>query len=441
MGLETVVNVVVNAGARPLTRTGFGTPLILGTSPRAGAELVRYYTTVAAVAADYDLLSPEYLMASRVLTQDKRPRQVAIGKRSTKPTQVFTLTPVAANNARYAVEVDGVSFEFTSDASGTQAEAAAGLLAAYGALGEALPMVAASASGGTAMTLTSDTVGVWHNVKVLTPGTISIKQTQGDAGVAGDLTTLLSASNDWYGVLTPFTSQAEVMAIAAWTEANRKLFFYASVDSDLINTTYNATTPDNDVGGALKSRAYARSVGFFQGSTGDFTDAAAMGRFFGGEPGSIVLNLLALTGSQALALTDPQQKNLTDRNVNPYILFADSPALLKGKAANGTFADLVRDTDNFVRRTQEDVFLELRKQDKVPYTEAGVLIIKNAVSGRAGLEETSGFLAPGWTVTADAVADVDQAAREERRFPGIYFTGTRAGAIQSVDPLTVTFLV
>lgn len=442
MGIESIVNAVINAARQGLTRAGFSTPLILSTTVRSGTDLIRYYKSPLGVVVDYPADTPEYKMAARVFSQDKRPSQVAIGKRSTKPIQSFTLTPKAANSALYSVLIDGVTVSFTSDASGTQAEVATGLLAAYAAVEAGPEMTAASAGSGTAVKLTSDTAGVWHQVKVLTPDTLSIVQDQGDVGVAGDLTTLLLAKNDWYGVLTAFPSQAEVMAIAAWTETNRKQFFYATVDSAVTDTVYNDETPDNDVGGALLSRGYARSLGLFQRSTDDFTDAAAMGRFYGEEPGKIVLHLRSLVGPQPTTLTEPQEKNLTDRRINPYLAYSGASVVLNGwMAAPGVFADQVRDRDNYVRRVQEDVFIELQKNDKPPYTDEGVLIIKNVASARTELEERRGYIAPGtWTVTALPVADVDPADLEARRYPGVEIAFREAGAIQTVNPLTITIL-
>jgi hypothetical protein len=82
VGLESVINVVVSAAAPPLTEAGFGTPLILGTTARTGTDLVRYYTTLAGVLADYAVGTPEYRMAVRCFAQAKRPRRIAIASSS-----------------------------------------------------------------------------------------------------------------------------------------------------------------------------------------------------------------------------------------------------------------------------------------------------------------------------------------------------------------------
>ena len=443
MGLESVINVVVSAAAPPLTEAGFGTPLILGTTARSGTDLVRYYTTLSGVVADYAVTTPEYRMAARCFAQAKRPRQIAIGKRTSKPTQKFLLTPSnLVASTRYAFSVGGVEVSYTTDDTPTLAEYVAGVTAAFGALDPAPTTFAVTSTDtNTTNTVTASTAGAWLDFRVLTPAVLNAAQTQADAGVTNDLNAMLSESGDWYGVLTPFASQAEVMAIAAWAEANRKLFFFATVDSANYTTPYDEETPDADVGGALFSRNYARTLGFPQGATSDFADAALMARFFGAEPGSITLNLQALVGPQAMALTATHQANLKARNMNMYLSLAGAPAFLDGRMFSGQFADIVRDTDWFVARTQESLFRVMRSSDKVPYTDDGVVVLTSTVAAQGERSETAGFLAPGWTVTAQPVSTVSEADRAARRYPAITFTGTYAGAIHIVDPLTVTFTV
>lgn len=443
MGLESIINVVVSAAAPPLTEAGFGTPLILGTTARTGTDLVRYYTTLAGVVADYAVGTPEYRMATRCFAQAKRPRQIAIGKRTSKPTQKFLLTPsYLLASTRYAFSVNGAVVEYTTDSTPTLAEYVAGITAAFGALDPApTTFTVTSTDTNTTNTVTASTAGAWLDVRVLTPDVLGSAQTQVDAGVTSDLAAMLSESGDWYGVLTPFTSQAEVMAIAEWTEANRKLFFFATTDSATFNTPYDDGTPDADVGGAIFSRNYARTLGLPQYATSDFSDAALMARFFGAEPGSITLNLQALVGPQPMALTATQQNNLRDRNMNMYLSLAGAPAILDGRMASGQFADIVRDTDWFIARTQESLFRVMRSSDKVPYTDDGVVVLTATVAAQGERAEVAGFLRAGWTVGSQPVSTISEADRAARRYPALTFVGYYAGAIHIVDPLTVTFMV
>lgn len=443
MGIESIVNVVVTSTTTRVSQQGFGTPLLLGTTARAGTDLVRYYTTLAAVGADYATTTPEYKVAARLFSQTLRPQRLAIGKRTRLPTQRFTLTPTVANSTRYAFRVGTATVEYTSDASATLSEITAGLVAAFGALADPPTTILVTDVGpGTSVRLTGSAAGVWNDVQVLTPSVLAVVQDSTDAGVAADLDDILAAQPDWYGLLTLFPSQAEVMSIAEWVEANKRLFFYASVDSGMKSAAYNAASPDTTVGGALKSRNYLRtSAPFPQASTGDFADAAALGYFLASAPGGTTLHLKQLVGVPALALTPNEESNLKSYNANVISLLGGLTVVQDGKVAAGEFIDIARDTDWHVARTAERVFAVLAQPGKVPYTDAGVALLSAEVSGQAQVAETAGFLKAGWTVTAVPVDSVPSADRAARRYPALTLTANFAGAVHIVDPLTMVLSV
>lgn len=446
MAYDSVINVVVSEAAPPLSQTGSSTPLIAGTTAREGSELVRFYATMTEVGADYDEESPEYLMAAKVFSQKTRPRKLAIGKRATLPTQSFTFVPVAGNGKTYGFSVDGVEVEFTSDSSGTLAEAVAGLVAEFDAAATALggdaPAVTVTNVGpGTSVKVLADAAGAWHDVKLLTPKTMSMLQDQADAGIQSDLAAFLEETRQWYGVLSPFNSKAEAMKIAEWVEANERFYFLATVDTAVLGT-YVSATPDNDVGGALKSRTYKNSMGTYQRGTGDFADAALLGRFLGSLPGSLTMHLKAAVGVPGLVLTSTEVNNLKARSMNPYVLMdEDSPALIDGKVFSGQFADIIRDTRWHIEETQRRLFRRLYGAEKLPYTDGGISVLSAEVAGQAEVSERAGFLRDGWTVTTTPIEETTEQERAERRYPGVLLEANYAAAIHSVDPLRIRFSV
>lgn len=443
MGIESIINVLVTATTTSVSQQGFGTPLLLGTTARAGTDLVRYYSTLAGMAADYAATTPEYKVAQRIFSQTLRPPRIAIGKRTHLPTQRFTLTPTAANNTRYAFRVGTAVVEYTSDVSGLLTEITAGLVAAFTGLADEAPDTAlvTDVGPGTAVRVAGSVAGVWNDVQVLTPEVLRIEQDSVDAGVTADLDAIQQAQPDWYGLLTPFPSRAEVLACAAWAEANRKLFFYASTDRAMWNVPYDPEDPDATVGGATKSRNYARTFFFPQVSTGDFLDAAALGYFLATKPGSTTLHLKSLIGVPALSTTANQETNLKSYYGNVLSFIAGLTVVQDGKSSAGNFVDLVRDTDWHVAGTREDVLMLLAQPGKVPLTDAGVSLLTSVVAARAQRSTVAGLFAEGWTVTSVPVKDVSPADRAARRYPAITLTATYAGAIHTVDPLTMTLSV
>lgn len=440
MGLESIVNPVVTASTATPTQQGFGTPLVLGTTPRAGADLLRYYSTLLGVGADYDSDTPEFLALQTMFSQTPRPQRIAIGKRTNLPTQSFTFTATALANTRYAFRVGAGVVEYTSDASPTAAEIYAGLVTAFDALAaEVAPAAAlANVGPGTSAKLTADTAGAWLDVEVLTPAVLAVKQDHADAGVTADLNAIQAEQRDWYGVVTLFPSQAEVLAIAAWTEANRKLHFYDSVDTAPRRAPYDAEDADATVYGATKSRNYARSLPVPHLATGDFAAAAALSYFLATAPGGTTMHLKQLVGVRAMTLTETEETNLKSYNANPYVEIAGLSVLLNGVTSAGTFVDLARDTDWLVARIKEAVFTALAQPGKVPMTDEGVTVLTSEVAACAQRAEDAGFLAPGWRVTSLPVASISSADRTARRYPAITLTAPLQGAIHTVDPLTIT---
>ena len=71
----TDVEIVITDQTRPLTQRGFGLPLIFGTTK---AHPYTEYTSLPAVAEDFQPTDPEYLAAQAIFRQSPNPGRVAI---------------------------------------------------------------------------------------------------------------------------------------------------------------------------------------------------------------------------------------------------------------------------------------------------------------------------------------------------------------------------
>lgn len=447
MGIEQLVNVVITPAQSPIRQTSFGTPLVLSTEATF-VERLRYYTSLAALVTDgFTTTSATYLLVQRLISQNPRPRRVAVGRRVNKPTQRFTLTPTVANSTLYSFSIEraGVTalVEFTSDATATLAEIVQGLVAAFAALSSPLAVTVTNVGPDMTVRITANTAGDWFNVTVLSPKVLAIAQDNVDAGVAADLTAIQTEQPDWYGLVTPFTSQAEVLAVAAFAEASKKLFGLSTVDSSNWDTVYDAGDPTPDVGTALRLAAYAKTFWLPAASTSAFVGEGALGYLLGTPPGSITMHLKRVVGASPMPLTETQQANIKARNGNPYVQIGGVNVIDGGIVVAGEYIDIVRDTDWFVTRLAELVFATLQAAEKIPYTDDGVAIIRTVVEGMAKQGISAGFLAasPAPVVTAPRVADVSPLDKANRLLPDVTLVATRAGAIHSVDPLNVTISV
>lgn len=122
MGLDSIVNVQVSRQTQGVTQAGFGVPLILGPNAPFPNTEIREYTSIAAVAEDFQTSDAEYVMAQKLFSQSPRPEKVKIGLTSAAVAQVVTVTPALANNFEYLVTVGGVEYSYTSDANALATE-------------------------------------------------------------------------------------------------------------------------------------------------------------------------------------------------------------------------------------------------------------------------------------------------------------------------------
>jgi hypothetical protein len=86
-----------------------------------------------------------------------------------------------------------------------------------------------------------------------------------DPGAAADLTAINLEDGSWYAILNMYNSKLMALAIAAWAEANGKLYLCQAQDTPCEQTAAGGAT---DILASLKTAAYARTVGFYMRNNG-----------------------------------------------------------------------------------------------------------------------------------------------------------------------------
>lgn len=422
MSLDQIVNIQITLGSKSVTRAGFGTPLVLGPNADFGGDLVRTYTSLPAVAEDFETTDDEYKWAQRLFSQEKKPRQIVIGKRAAAVAQVETLTPTVQNETLYRVTINGEDYEYTSDEDATANEIVAGLLALINADANCKM----TASGTTTLILTADNSGEPNAVTA--SGNLAIVHTAVNHGVVEDIQAIQQINDDWYCLILTSRSDFEILLAAAFIEALRKIFIAAS-DASAIKTA--STT---DLGSLLKQRTYNRTALLWSGDEVSGPDAAWAGRKLPTDPGSEQWRYANLSGIAPDVLIGTEQANLNGKNVNHYTTVGGVGIVQKGKMASGQWIDVTRFLDWFTARVQEGIYALLVSVEKVPYTDGGVTSLEAIV--RAKIEEgirVGGISREdGYTVASQKVAEVDPQLRQDRIFPDIEFEFRLAGAIGEV---------
>jgi hypothetical protein len=425
MSLNDVVNLQISRSAAAVSRQGFGTMLILGTTITTewGADRIRSYTSAAALLEDgFATSDAEYKAALVAFSQDLKPTRVKVGRRLTPVAQVITVTPTAANTYIYSVTINDTEFSFTSDGSATAAEIVTGLIALINAGSEPV-----TASGTSTLILTADEAGVSFTVTL--GGNLSKVTSVANVGIATDLAEVSEEDDDWYALVSTSRDPDVIMEAAAYIESVRKIYIACSGDAGVI------AAGSTDVASLLKAKAYARTAYLYSGNQAAMPEAAWLGGNLPDDPGSATYKFKTLTGVTADDLTSTQYTVAKAKNANIYTTVGGAGMTEEGVMAEGEFIDVIIGIDWLHSNMQADVFQVLRDQPKVPYTDAGVATIETAVRNRLRLAVLANVLAedPAPVVTVPKVADVAPSDKAARLLKDVTFTATLAGAVHAVE--------
>ena len=240
----------------------------------------------------------------------------------------------------------------------------------------------------------------------------------------------------WYAIAPAGVDATLYKDIAAWTEANQKMFAYTALD-----TTNPVTT------------SYYRSFGIFGKVKPDAEDTPVNNNYahvawlcegLSYTPGEETWAYKELTTITPSVLTGQQIATLEAANLNYYVKVAGKGCTKNGKVIAGEWIDVIRFRDWLISDMQTRVFNLFVSNPKVPFNDGGISLIDNQMVAsltqgqkNGGIDEDAydeaGTLLPGFTTSvpkASAVSDADKAAR---LLNNCKFTARLAGAIHAVE--------
>lgn len=449
MTISDLVNVSISSTPAPLTAAGFGVPLIAGLHTRF-VERFRVYTSLAGMLADGFLTTdPEYLSASSLLSQKKRPKSFVIGRRAAAAAMVMTIVvTTVANTTVYSGTVNGVAWTYTSDGTATVAEIRDGIIAAINGTSQA-PRLTASASGNDVL-VTSDLPGIPFTLT----GTanLTITTTTPNVGLEEDLSAMEDAGAVWWATLLTSRDVETIRRGAVWTQSRRKGFFPQTSEPNSASVAYSPS--GTDLLSLLRQGAYSRTCPIWHDTDAEYVDAALVGRMLPATPGTESWSWKELSGVTPAALSTTQFQNIVGipgdgpggKYGNVYYSLSDAvSATYQGTVASGEWIDTIRYIDWLQARLEVEVVNHYRGVDKVAYTDADIQALANRVRGVLLGDEKAAILSPllndqgeivtpAWTVEAPASADISPTNRAARILdPGITFAARYAGAIHHVN--------
>lgn len=432
MALTDYVTLNITQTTVGLTKLGFGTGLFLTYKP-TWAERTRTYGSVSDVAVDFPVTTgPENRAAVAYFSQSPAPTQMVFGRGSNKPTkivQVSAVTPTANLLYTYQLNVKGEGFadttvSFVSDGTPTDAEYAAGMVAALNAVASKN----FTATGATSpISITGNATGAWFSIEVVDPNYQTLTETTADPGVAADLTTIYAENKTWYGLITAWNSSTYGAAAAGWIEANGPHVYIADSNDTRTITTAVGT---GDLIDALKTSTYGRSSGFYHPNPAVFAAAAQFGKCLPYTPGSETWALKVLNGIPTFNMTGTHRANITARNGNSYELVAGIGITFNGMTADGKFIDTRRNLDYMQDDMSKRIFAALVAAGKVPMTDPGIATIESQMRGGLKSYADLGMIIESTiVVTVPLATSIATADRTARLLQNCKFSAQLQGAI------------
>lgn len=483
--LSDIVNVNVNVSKTSTALVTLNLGLIIGQSAVISSDQrVQIYASLnSMLTAGFTTTSPEYLAAQLYFAQSPTPNQVAIGRWQSPETALAAVIACRTINTNwYAVYVcQAVKADILAIASyiDTATPTTAFLYTTHDA------DVLAGTIGNVMQTLQSrsvhKTVGLYSTSNTKTSG-YETGATGGSTDIsAGTATTFkiaidgdvtphsitLTVTGLTTGVLIATAMQTAIKALSPTYPA------YANVTVQFLNNVYVITSGSTGIlssvaitAGAANDVATVLKIGAANGAidtvgTITYQDGAAsiLGYAMGANTGlansAYTLMFKTLPGINTEDLTETQLTYIESVNGNVYVNRGGTYNILEtGVTSDGTFFDQILGLDLLSNNIQISIMNLLQSVPKIPYSDAGVDMLVNTITGPCETAKTTGFIAPGiwkaapyWTiktgdslpsgykVMADSVANQSSSNANARIAPPIYVAIKLAGAIQHVNIL------
>jgi hypothetical protein len=259
----------------------------------------------------------------------------------------------------------------------------------------------------------------------------------GDANITASINAVQAENDDWYFVNIESRADADITDIAAWTEAETKIFIAQTSDSDVPT----ATTPN--ILSTLQALSYLRTAVDYHALDAEYCDGAWTSRCGGAdldaEGGVLTWANKTLRSVTVNDLPSAQAQNIRDGAGNVYHKVTSvNNVTTPGQIIAGTeFIDTITTLDWTFFRVTEAVFAALiAPSTKVPFTQSGIDRFINAVKGvldsGVNIGHFSGDPGSQPVVTGPKIGEVSAADKQARILRDIQGTAVLAGAVHQV---------
>ena len=433
--IDRIVSVQIALNTAGISKEGFSTLLIVGESTVALPRVSTYTSSVQMTEDGYKETDPLYLMAADFFSQIPHPNVLKVGRRQVDEVAI-TCTNVLAEGGIYTVTVASADGSNTYTYEAQNGDDGDDILQGLETAMASDPVVTAAYASST-LTLTNQVAGTAFTVKV--DKNLELTNASSSETIAETMAACVAYDPDFYGIAMASRTDSDILAMAAWAEANEKLFGTCVEGTDVLDGSDNT-----DIASQLMLNNYYRTFCFYHEDTSDYPEVAVMSRCFTAVPGSETWSLKRLAGVKVDPLTETQFIVLKAKNVNTFEKFRNLSLTQTGKVSAGEWIDVIRFRDWLAEEIKVNVLNVLVNNEKVPYTDAGIAIIEGAIRQSLRQGQVNGGIAPveydengdknlGYTVTVPLAANISANQKATRILEGVSFTARLSGAIHVVE--------
>lgn len=237
---------------------------------------------------------------------------------------------------------------------------------------------------------------------------------------------------DWYAFSIDSAVEADALAAAGWAQPRTKLYLGKTADAGVIDAN-----DDTDIASQILALEHDRTALVYHSlATTTYPEMAWAGGQLPKNPGSTTWAFKRAPGIPADQFSSSNVTALKSKRVNYVENVAGITIVAGGYTSRpGFFVDVRRGLDYVVQRMNEDVFILLTSNDKVPGDDRGSAMVESTIWARLrqSVAEDIFIDDENLTVTVPTFSQRDIADRAARLLTGCKFTANLAGAIHEVE--------
>lgn len=426
--ITDVVAVTITIQDASANAPDFGRMLVVAHDPGVDDEQIRKYTLnangLAAMVTDgFSTSHPPYKLVARAAAQTPASADILVYSRPTALAQSLSFTPINVAEGRvYSLTVDGTEVSHTAGVAATASTVTAALVTLIDAIATA---DATDATG--SFTIAPKGSAVKVNVEGWRTDRFTVADATTDASLDDALTTAAGLDSfGFYSVLVDANDAANLADVAAWCESNKKVGLLQTFESDNL-------AADDGVGATLRDANYNYASVWYSKDMDGYLPAAIGSRQFSRRPGSTTWHMKQVAGVTFDALSATELANLRNNKVNTLSRTSGVAHTLDGFASSGRFVDITRDVDWMQSEVELAIFNLILNNEKIPYTTAGLEMVKGAIFGALLKAARYGVItAESIVINLPALSDLTTSDKANRLLPDITFSATLQGAIHKV---------